>query len=98
MRFKAGVFYTIPGIVKILMASEKVYNKHKTEVVITSLMDGTHKKNSKHYSGEAADLRIWAFDPIQVKLVAEDLKKELGKDYDVVIEGDHIHIEYDPKD
>ena len=97
MRFKDSIKYNIPGTVLILMAAEKVYNKHGKEVVITSLMDGKHMKNSKHYIGEAVDLRTYFFSKNTVLAVAADLQKELGSNYDVLVEEDHIHIEYDPE-
>lgn len=65
------------------------------ELVITSLNDGKHKKDSLHYSGKAADLRIWELqDP---SLFCAELAQALGDDFDVVLERDHIHLEYDPR-
>lgn len=64
------------------------------EAVLTSGVDGTHGPNSLHYQGRAWDFRL----PKQVEKVMAALKLELGgADYDVLLEGDHIHIEYDPK-
>ena len=63
------------------------------EMVVTSARDGKHKDNSLHYVGKAVDLRIRDY----VDTWAMYLHNTLGKDWDVVIESDHIHVEYDPK-
>lgn len=63
-------------------------------LTITSLTDGKHRKNSKHYSGDAFDVRIWSFD--NAKEIATKMQNLLGEDYDVVLEKTHIHVEYDP--
>jgi hypothetical protein len=64
-------------------------------MTITSAVDGKHMKGSKHYRGEAIDIR--KFDMKNVKIVVEEIKEYLGKDYDVIEEKTHIHIEYDKK-
>jgi hypothetical protein len=64
-------------------------------MTITSAKDGKHMKDSKHYSGEAIDIR--KFDMKNVKVVVEEIKDYLGKDFDVVEEKTHIHIELDRK-
>ena len=63
------------------------------EMVVTSARDGVHGVNSKHYTGEAVDLRIRDF----TDMWKQYLQKALGKDWDVVIEQDHLHLEWDPK-
>lgn len=67
-------------------------------LVVTSISDGKHKPNSKHYEGYAADFRIWGISPAKLQKIAADIQARLGKDYDVVVEATHIHIEYDPKE
>lgn len=67
----------------------------KYVMTITSAKDGIHMKNSKHYSGEAIDIR--KLDMKNVNVVVEKIKEYLGKNYDVINEKTHIHIEYDPK-
>ena len=63
------------------------------ELVVTSTYEGTHSEGSLHYANLAVDIRrnkkrMFAYN---------EIKKFLGIDYDVVLEADHIHIEYDPK-
>lgn len=79
--------------------------------VITSLNDGQHRTDSKHYSGYAFDLRTRDFyDAKQGKhwermlAFRTRLRHELGPHgVDVLIHPDdepgfpHLHIEYDPK-
>ena len=75
------------------------------EPVITSGNDGdSHKRNSAHYQGRAADLRTWigAQNSKQVSprtrgIIANRIREAVGDDFDVLSEKDHIHIEYDPK-
>ena len=65
------------------------------EFVITSTYEGSHSPWSLHYANDAIDIRMtsWNGTPISTEI----LRAELGKDYDVVQESTHIHIEYDPK-
>lgn len=65
------------------------------DAVFVHVMDGKHKKGSRHYVGLAVDIRIWYVKNPQV--FADSIKKLLGKHYDVVLEKTHIHVEYDPK-
>jgi len=68
------------------------------EFCITSVIDGKHRPNSLHYSGLAFDLRTRHLKTEDgVKNVAAEIRGALGREYDVVVEKDHIHIEYDPK-
>ena len=86
-----------PEIVKILGTVWKVateLNGINYELVITSAKDGQHKTGSKHYSGEAIDIR--SRDMRNKVGLKRRLQEEIGKDYDIVIEETHIHIEYDP--
>lgn len=85
-----------PKILAAICCAMTVWSKHRVSVlVITSANDGAHMSESKHYSGEAIDLRSRTLR--DVFAVAADLRSELGPDFDVCIEKDHIHIEYDPK-
>lgn len=67
------------------------------EIVVTSLLDSVHSKNSLHYSGNAVDLRSSIYTAGEIETFIQRLKTIFDKRYDIVFEGDHIHIEYDPK-
>jgi hypothetical protein len=69
------------------------------ECVVTSGKDGQHSTLSAHYSGNALDLRIWDIAKHMALLAfGANLAKALlivcGPGYYVVLEGDHIHLEF----
>lgn len=73
------------------------------QFVITSGTDGKHVDGSKHYTGNAVDIRTWyrAATGDQVWLSAAtlaqikaDLDRALGSKWYTLIEPDHIHIQY----
>lgn len=73
-------------------------------VIITSCNDGIHSRNSFHYVDRGFDVRylgrrIGGIDQTHQKAQAREwaarLKQALGPAFDVVVEIDHIHIEYE---
>ena len=83
----------------------QVFAKHGYVTTITSGNEGEHMRNSLHkvIPCRANDFRTWAnakgqqMDAGLKAAIATDIRKLLGKDYDVVVEGTHIHVEFDPK-
>ncbi len=73
-------------------------NKAGARCIITSGSDGKHGPNSLHYQGKALDLRTYHLRPDQVHPIYLSLKECLGEQFDVVLEQDHIHLEFQPKD
>ena len=69
-----------------------------SEAVITSGRDGVHSQRSKHYTGQALDFRTNTLTSQEVQRLAQECRDILGNDYDVVVEANHLHIEYDPKE
>ena len=67
------------------------------EAVITSCGEGNHSGGSYHYPAPLIQALDWRLPKNPLNKI-EELKKKLGKDYDVVLEVNHIHTEYDPKD
>ena len=67
------------------------------EAVITSAKDRSHSPNSLHYKGLAVDIRTHGVDDVDLDRLRVHLAEALGKSWDVVLESDHMHIEYDPK-
>lgn len=96
MLIKAGVDISRLNreIRRALHKIQVVLNEFDQELIITSTYEGTHGEGSLHYRNDAIDIRI---DHPNVREIKEGIKEKLGKNYDVVYEGDHIHIEYDPK-
>lgn len=106
MKLKTGV--TIqglhPAMRKVMHNAEQAWNKAGNEAVITAgteaaYPDGRliHSAGSFHPFGQALDFRTNYFNQMTITRLAEDMRHRLGTGYEVIIERDHIHIEYDPK-
>jgi len=96
MLIKAGVDISRlrPTIRKKLNEiARRVWSIEKEELIITSTYEGSHSEGSLHYADLAVDIRRHKHGT----LVRQELRDKLGMDYDIVLEADHIHIEYDPK-
>ena len=76
--------------------AEAVYKKYGVELVITSANDGKHGDKTLHHKGLALDLRTWTLNGRALQ-VADEIRNALPDAYDVVVEPDHIHLEYDDK-
>ena len=74
---------------------EGCFQVHSIEAVVTSTFEGNHMPSSLHYGDLAVDVRLPP-DKVRSSVMAQ-LIQRLGPKYDVVLEADHIHIEYDPK-
>jgi len=74
---------------------QPILRKHGQELVITENWGGTHMVGSKHDDWLAIDLRIW--DLHHKDSCVQKMQTALGSEYDVVLESDHIHLEFDPK-
>ena len=96
MLIKAGVDISRlkPGIRKKLNEiSRCIWRVEEKELIITSTYEGSHSAGSLHYANLAIDVRRQD----RGEGVKKELRDNLGKDYDVILVKDHIHIEYDPK-
>lgn len=87
-----------PEIVLAMMVADGVYKSLGYELTITSVVEGKHSRGSIHYQGMAFDCRISNLSPAAPIMVRDAIKKALGYDFDVVLESDHIHCEWQPKD
>jgi len=68
-------------------------------LTVTSMVDGQHKKGSLHYLGAAVDLRTSDLSPDAARFWASEVMITLDPfGFDVILESDHLHIEFDPKD
>lgn len=97
MKLKPGVdvLGIKPELILAMIIAEPIIVKH-APFVVTSICDGQHMKTSLHYSGLAMDIRTRDIDPTLVRPCVQELQESLGSQYDVVLEGDHIHLEFDP--
>ena len=68
------------------------------DVTVTSARGDKHSRQSRHNTGHAVDLRTRDLNDEQIRSLVLRLKQVLGKQFDVIYEGNHIHIEFDPKD
>ncbi len=84
-----------PEILLAIFEAREVYRKFHAELVITSLLDGAHMPTSLHYEGLAVDIRTSNLSGQTRPIAAARLKAALSAEYDVVLEKDHIHIEFD---
>lgn len=69
-------------------------------LVVTSFVGGRHSRLSEHYQGNAVDLRTrnlpGGYLGSAAYRCAEQLHAELGNDYTVILEGDHVHAHHEP--
>ena len=77
-----------------VVIAHQLFYERGAGCTITSCTDGDHKPGSLHHTGRAVDLRL---PTLGVEQIVQQLKNRLGDEYDVVLEKDHIHLEYDPK-
>ena len=92
---KAGV--TLPPVLNLAVVMAECFAVEGAQCIITSGTDGKHSANSLHYSGLALDFRTRHVSVERAQKIAAAARERLGKDYDVVVEGDHIHAEFDKK-
>ena len=71
-----------------------VLQGHAQDFIVTSTYEGTHGDGSLHYANQAFDIRK---PTDERETILAELKAELGHLFDVVVEVNHWHIEYDPK-
>jgi hypothetical protein len=97
MKIKRGA--TIAGLdIRMrpaLVTADRIYTKYKKELVITSGLDGAHSAGSLHYYGLAIDIRTRYFRKKNRRAVYQELQSELPSWFKVVLEKNHIHIQYD---
>ena len=86
-----------PQLVLAILMAQEVYNEYDCDLVLTSANDSSHSTSSLHYSGSAVDLRTSNLPDGRAVEVRDKIASKLNKDFDVVLEGDHIHLEYQPK-
>jgi hypothetical protein len=96
---KAGVRITgmRPEILLAAVAAERVYEEAGHDFTITACVNGKHSVGSLHYAGGAIDVRTRDIPPADVQKMLASIKSCLGGDFDVLLEVDHIHIEFQPK-
>lgn len=67
------------------------------DCTITAGLDGKHSAGSLHYVGMALDFRTRVIPGADREPLRAKISARLGPDFDVVLEADHYHVEYQPK-
>ena len=80
------------------LIASRCYEKHGYTCVITSASDSKHGPNSLHYCGKALDIRTRHVLEVIKPALRDEIADALGPQFDVVLESDHIHLEFDPKE
>jgi hypothetical protein len=67
-------------------------------LVITAGSDGTHMAGSKHYTGEAIDVRSKTLSAVAKHALVKGLRDELGERFTVLLEdegrpNEHVHCQ-----
>lgn len=95
---KEGVWFKFISY-EFLVAAQVVWKHYSNQSVVptvTSACDSQHCEGSYHYTGLAWDFRIWGLNnPENVANAIRSDLRNIDYRYDVIFEGDHIHIEYD---
>lgn len=78
-----------------MFVAEQVFTECSQRFTITSLRDGTHHPNSLHYKGLAFDIRIFDLRNVSAHKMALKLKDRLPSGFQIALESDHIHVEFD---
>ena len=90
-----------PETVLGMMIAGHVLLDHGVPFVLTSVSDGIHGAGSLHYNGLAFDCRLPSRYVGEMhgidRRIRDELADVLGDEWDVVLEKDHLHIEFDPK-
>lgn len=98
MRIKPGVRVAglRPEITLAASIIDSVYREFNTELVITCGIEGKHMHRSLHFAGLAIDCRTFNVDADLHSSLLSSIQTALGDDYEVILEKDHIHVEFNP--
>jgi len=91
------IFGMRPELVLGLQSMDDVFRESGEELVITSVIDGKHSRASLHYVGQAADIRTRNINREKLEGLVLKCRINLGPDFDLIIESNHLHLEFQPK-
>lgn len=100
LQFKTSVtvFGLCQEILWALDRTEQVYGIYGNDCTVTSGRGDSHSRESFHYAGRAVDIRTRDIDSDTLTAIVSVLKRKLGKNFDVILESNHLHVEYQPRD
>lgn len=87
---------TRPEMIRARNIIANVWQSFGYTLTVTSGTDSTHSASSLHYSGLAEDYRTRDIPSAQLSSMIALVRAQLGSSYDVILEVDHVHVEYDP--
>jgi hypothetical protein len=99
MKIKPGVSIKqmSPQILIADMAAQEFCRTFCYDCVITGGCEPGHSTTGLHHSGMAHDYRTRDMTDLHKKYFEQHMRHCLQKEFDVVMEKDHLHVEYDPK-
>lgn len=81
---------------RVLDAAKLVWRQTGAGIpTVTSGNDSIHNSNSRHYDDSALDLRTRDVPGSFHPRLAQSLAETLGTGYVVILESDHIHVQFD---
>ena len=86
-----------PEILLAAVAAERCTKKRGTTSRSRPAWTATHMAGSLHYAGAAIDVRTRDIALADVQKLIARIKTCLGDDFDVMLEVDHVHIEFQQK-
>jgi hypothetical protein len=99
-QIKKGVriFGQRPEMLKVDLVVTGVFQEYGYDAIQTGGVEGKHSRESFHYNGLASDYRTRHVAAELLKDMRDKIAARLPDDFDVILESDHIHIEFQPKD
>lgn len=100
-----------PAIFALIGVVDPIFEKYGEETIITSGEDGVHSRKSLHYRGDAFDVDLIGdgagpggtleemseSEEARMIEITQEIRERLGRDWDVVLEETHLHLEFQPK-
>lgn len=86
-----------PSLLIGILVLNEVLASFDVPLVITCGREGKHSNTSLHYVGCAVDVRNRELSKSQQQEVKKIFDSRMNNDFDLVIESNHFHLEYQPK-
>jgi hypothetical protein len=98
LKFKAGVnpVGTCAPTTLAIVALNDLFRNYHHDLTITSITDGAHSPKSYHRFGMAFDFRTVGIPKASINGIVGLFKRSMPG-WDIVIESDHGHVEFDPR-
>ncbi len=97
LKFSVKYNYAFQAIADANTIANDVYRQFGYNMTKTSVDDSKHGPTTLHGKGLAFDIRTKDLKPGDGQKITQEIISCLTQDFDVIFEGDHIHIEYDKK-